>query len=362
MENKHKVFGETKYLLAFIPILCLSFTFINGQKKINPEARAQIDHKNGIKVIANPNEPALGEKNLVFVSEKIIDKEFQFIEIDLDNDNNLFILDTPQKKIFKFNHAGILEQTIGCNKFEYPLKIFIDSDSQIYVSDEKTLHLFNNKGTYLDSIEFPYEIHNFFVTKKQRIIISTSYYKSENLIFELSLFDLKGNHIKTIFEHSESDPDRSLMKYTSRYHPKLIFSHSKDMSVFGFSSDYTLYVLDQNGEISYIIKKTEQANILTEKQKNEIKKEEPTVSIPKYKPFFLEIHIDNEGNIYVDKWENGNRTFEVFNNEGFYIYDIKVPLIPIFKINNQSMYCGKFIKNTHFVNLIERKFRLEAIK
>jgi hypothetical protein len=345
-----------KFISIFLFTLSLSFSFTNTQESTKPKSKAQIDYQEGIKVISNPNIPVFGEKSFNLIRKQIFNKKFLKVEIDLDENYNLFVLEQIQKKLFKFNKEGIYQQTIECNKFINPMKLFIDSENRIYVSDKNTLHLFNNNGTYLDNIEFPYYIQNFAITKKQKVIIHTSYYKLDNYIYEIALFDLEGNYIRTIFEQSTSDPNRSLLKFMSRYHPKLIFRHNKDIGVYGFSTDYKLYLINQNGEISLIIKKIEPANVITEKERNEVKSIEKSVLLPKYKPFFSDIFIDNEGNIYIEKWENRNRTFEFFDKEGNYLYKTKAPLIPIFKIYNKRMYCGKFIENSGFIKLIEYKF------
>jgi len=343
----------------FLAALCLSLSFTNAQERTMPKSKAQIDYQDGIKVISNPNQPVFGEKSFKFTDKKIINEKFNYVKVDLDRNHNLFVLDLIHEKIFKFNKEGVHQQTIESNKFVNPDNLFIDSDNnKIYVSDRRTLHVFESNGTYSDSIKFPHGTHDFAITKKQKIIISTSYYKLDNHVWEIALFDLEGNHIRTIFERSESDPDRGFMKFMSRHYPKLLFCHNKDIGVFGFSADYNLYLIDQDGETSLIIKKIERASVLTAKERNEIKSMDKSVPIPKYKPFFTDIILDNEGNIYIEKWENESRIYDFFNKEGYYLYRIKAPRIPIFKIFDQQIYCGEFIKNSSFIKVIAYKFKL----
>jgi hypothetical protein len=346
-----------KGISIFLAALCLSLSFTNAQERIEPKSKAQIDYLNGIKVISNPNQPKFGERSFKFTDKKIINEKFNYVKVDLDRNYNLFVLDLIQKKIFKFSKEGIHQQTIECNKFIEPENLFIDSDnSKIYVSDRKTLHVFESNGAYSDSIKFPCFIQDFAITKKQKIIINTSYYKLDNVVWEISLFDLEGNHIRKIFEHSKSNPNRS-WNY-SRYHPKLLFRHNKEVGVYGFSGNYDLYLINQDGETSLIIKKIEPASILTAKERNEIRSMDKSALIPKYKAFFIDIILDDKGNIYVEKWKNKSVTFDFFNKEGFYLYRIKAPLNPIFKIFDQQIYCGEFIKNSSFIKVIAYNFKL----
>jgi len=348
-----------KGISIFLALLCLSLSFTNAQERTKPKSKAQIEYQDGIRVISNPNQPVFGEKRFKFIDENIINMKFNYVKVDLDRNYNLFVLDLIQKKIFKFSKEGIYLQTIESDRFIEPDRLFIDSDNnKIYVSDGWELHIFESNGTYSDSIKLPRIINDFAITKKQEIIINTSYYKLVNYIWEISLFDLEGNHIRTIFEHSEPDPNRGFMKFMSRHHPKLLFCHNKDIGVYGFSADYKLYLINQDGETSLIIKKIEPASAITAKERNEIKSMDKSVPIPKYKPYFTDITLDNEGNIYIEKWENKSIIFDFFNKEGYYLYRIKAPLNPIFKIFNQQIWCGEFIENSSFIKVIAYKFKL----
>lgn len=348
-----------KGISIFLATLCLSLSFTNTQERTKPKSEAQIDYQEGVKVISNPNQPKLGERSLKFTDKQIISDKFNYVKVDLDRNRNLFVLDLIQKKIFKFSKEGVHQQTIESDKFIEPDNLFINSgDDKIYVSDRKTLHVFESNGAYSDSIKLPHAPIDFAITKKQKIIINTVYYELDNFIHEISLFDLEGNQIKKIFERSEPDPDRGFMKFRSILHPELLFCHNKDIGVYGFSADYNLYLINQDGETSLIIKKTESASVLTAKERNKIKSFGKSVPIPKYKPFFTDIILDNEGNIYIEKWENRSIIFDFFNKEGCYFYRIKAPLNPIFKIFDQQIWCREFIKNSSFIKVIAYKFKL----
>ena len=157
----------------FLAALCLSLSFTNAQERTKPKSKAQIDYQDGIKVISNPNQPVFGERSFKFTDKKIISEKFNYIKADLDRNHNLFVLDLIQKKIFKFSKEGVHQQTIESNKFIEPNNLFIDSDNnKIYVSDRRTLHVFDSNGAYSDSIELPRFIFDFAITKKQKIIIN----------------------------------------------------------------------------------------------------------------------------------------------------------------------------------------------
>ena len=63
---------------------------------------------------------------------------------------------------------------------------------------------------------------------------------------------------------------------------------------------------------------------------NEIKQAYP---LPKYKPFFLMLFAEEKGNAYVfllyDLFGKEKRIeFDFFNNQGYYLYRVKMPLLP----------------------------------
>lgn len=240
-----------------------------------------------------------------------------------------------------------------------PDGLFIDDGNKVYVKDRRNIYVFSNQGAYCQSIKFPLYIRDFAITKKQKVIITTSYRKSDKLVWALELFDLEGNHLKTLFEHSEPDPNLGFAKFSSRFHPNLILRHNKQVGIFAFSSDYKIYLINEEGEISLIIKKQERPQLLSKKEIDEIKNVDKSVWIPQYKPFFYDLFLDDEGNIFVEKWENGNPSFDYFNREGYFLYRIKSPGKPIYKIMSQRIYCGEFVENSRYVKVTEFRFTLE---
>lgn len=335
------------------------FVLSYAQEAVKPDFKAKIEYQSGIRVISNQENPIFGERRFNFIGKRVIDKKFNYVYLDLDTNQNLFILDILEKKIFKFTKEGVYQLTIESNRMIEPDGLFIDDTNKVYVKDRRSIHVFSNKGTYCHSLEFPFFIGDFAVTSKQKIIAATSYHESDKMRWAVELFDLEGNHLKTLFEHSESDPNLRFAKFSSRFHPKLILRHNKKFGVFAFSSDYKIYLINEEGEISLMIKRQERPQPLSKKEIDEINSVDKSAWIPQYKPFFYDLFLDDEGNIFVEKWKNGNPSFDYFNSDGYLLYKIESPVKPIYKVMSQQIYCGEFVENSRYVKIAELRFKLK---
>lgn len=129
--------------------------------------------------------------------------------------------------------------------------------------------------------------------------------------------------------------------------PVLFFAPiDENLGVFGYSSEYKLYLMSGLGEIISIIEKEDPAESITNDEKDStinreidiLKKRgiqtskkdiEDFYPFPPHKPFFNWMMTDDQGNIYVEKTreaENKKKEiyFDLFNPNGYYLYRVKM--------------------------------------
>jgi len=134
---------KTKAFLSMAIFFFFLFSF--GEVKIQekPEWTGKIKYKEGVKVVKNLNKPVYGD--LTFDLEVNLDisdrksKKFKFHDIGLitlDNQENIYALDTSENCILKFDSSGNYLKKIGRKgqgpgEFERPSNLFIDNQHNL---------------------------------------------------------------------------------------------------------------------------------------------------------------------------------------------------------------------------------------
>jgi hypothetical protein len=150
----------------------------------------------------------------------------------------------------------------------------------------------------------------------------------------------------------------------TRYDPSLYyFPLSEEFGVYGYSSEYRLFIINSLGEISHIIEKEEPHQTVTKKEKDKIIKERmkrrlrlplklsegdirKLYNFPKYKAFYTRLLTDDKGRIYVLKMksnlnEDKDDIFDLFSQEGFYLYSVKIHDVYLKIVKNGFLYTLK---------------------
>ena len=110
--------------------------------------------------------------------------------------------------------------------------------------------------------------------------------------------------------------------------------------VYGFSSDYDLFVIDGSGDIQRRIQKGSALLPISNKEKDAVKeqfrdapiKNLDDIPFPKYKPHFDLIIADSD-RIFVfvhqsPSDDSNARQVDIFDSQGYYLYRAKLPIIP----------------------------------
>jgi len=380
-------------------VIFLIFCSITLSKEQRQKAgwKSKIEVEDGVKVIKNPAEPLYGEITFELEEDLSIGNEedenyafYGIVTLAVDSEGNIFILDGGNYRIQKFDKNGSYLQTRGRRgqgpgEFEQPMWIHVDSKDNIYVFDSLTsnLHVFEKEGKFKETIKLTHSL--FFglgISKEGNILSQTFFYSQEESTEDVVLMDAKGKVIKRIvsypFERAPRIKKRMLgnpYSHTLHFYPALDGS-----GVYGHSSEYKLYVLNTSGETRFRIEKEEKEEPVTQKDKiglidrylerqeksdrkekltrNEVKK---AYIFPEFKPFFSGIVLDNEGRIYVERFklydaEDRSRVYDLFSEEGYYIYRVKMPL-PSRLIKNGCIYRTERDQETGYIKVIRYKIK-----
>ena len=133
-----------------------------SQQKANWTGSNYIE--NGIKIVKNSGGPLYGELKLELLEELSIgDKnteEYSFSlisDVKTDSAGNIYVADTKNLRILKFDRSGLYLKTLGSGvvEFEQPSKIRIDKISKtIFVrASVQRIEIFDNKDEYKNRIE-----------------------------------------------------------------------------------------------------------------------------------------------------------------------------------------------------------------
>jgi len=137
-------------IILFVPAIIL----LGSCQKQKAEWKVTIEEENGVKVIKNPEEPMYGEIELELEMDLSIGGEnagenynFSYIrDIDVDGEGNIYVVDTGQYRIQKYDKNGNYLKTIG--------RIFLQKPKSVLHEEiDNYFDLFNQEGYYLYKIK-----------------------------------------------------------------------------------------------------------------------------------------------------------------------------------------------------------------
>jgi hypothetical protein len=335
-------------ILLFISVLIMSVSC----EKQKSEWKGTIEEVDGVKVVKNPKEPIYGEKVFIIEEELSIGEakgteEYvfsQIIDIEVDEKENIYVLDSKEANIKVFNKSGEYVRTIGKRgqgpgEIQRPRSIHITPKNEILINDRaaRFLHFFTLSGEYkrsLSQARFPLFSHPKVDTQNNiiaRYIITTT---AEVWTFVLKKFDSELNELFKVFSY---DYEITPKKYNV-YPPQCFWEvRSDDSIVWGYADKYEFQILDKNGQvIQKILKDYEHVKITEEEKQKWVKDVFRDKGIPPdvkvywdkcHNPFQF-LNIDDQGRIFVKTYEKttdeSGYYYDVFDSEGKYI--VKIPL------------------------------------
>ena len=361
-----KVISKTICLVAIGYAVSFAVDVLAAQ---NPQWKGKVETEGGIKVIKNPEKPLYGEIKYELEEDLQIGKEdddnyvFERIyDVKVDDEGNIFVLDSKAGRIQKYDKSGKYLQTIGRKgqgpgEFEMPFDMFIQPKTgSLCVRDTVRIKIFDKSGQYQKEAilrNFPSEFAgdddgNFWVTMNKRT-------EKESLkAFEK--FNLKGDTLLSIANfpyeiYSKRTSETSAISVITGFEHDLHFSKvDENLFIYGYSEKYELNVVDKQGKRLFKISKDESAQSFEAGEK----KGPVGANLPSYKPFFYSIFTDDSGRIYVLKSNitAGRRKsgtpneYDIYSKDGYFLYKTTLPYGRAFCIKNGCLYARQVLEDT----------------
>lgn len=348
---------------------------------------------NGVTVVKNPEGPRFGhldpeiEVNLSIGDET--DERFQFYQaysIALDSAENLYVLDSGNCRVQKFDKNGEYLKTIGRKgqgpgEFVNPTALYIDGHDNLYVSEGRKMHAFDSSSELRRSTVLENNIRDFFVNEDGHIVtfcMINDESGSKKIVAEL---DSEGKIIKTFAEYTDVQAVRNetegggVMTFKA-YHQYnyWVYLHpvSSGRFVYAYPSDYRLTLADGEGSPFLRIEKEEAPRPITREEKDHIMSGiermagqrqikltksvlEAACQFPPHRPFFHHLLVDDAGRIYVRTSRSvldrsDGTSFDIFDEQGFYLYKMDLPFSPEI-IHSGNLYDAFTSEETGYVTI-----------
>jgi hypothetical protein len=365
-----KMRNKTKVISIVLSISALMMFASCQQQKT--EWKGTIEYEDGIKVIKNPNEPLHGEIKLELKEDLSIGREddenymfYRVRDIALDSHDNIYIMDSGNSRIQKFDSKGQFLQTIGRKgqgpgEFERPRRLSIDSQNNIYVEDREQIKIHDSNGKFRKSISINGSVSEFAVDSEGNIFANVRLFSREELKHRRMFIKVnpEGKVLTKFIEFSE--PGFGLVKGEKgiltlslylEYHPHLYFSCvNENTFTYGISSEYQIFVIDKDGNHRMSIQKEEGHQTVSRKEKDAIinrfeeslarqgqkaprKAIEETCDFPAFRSFFSQIMADDKQRIFVRRVksvleEGEDAEYDIFGSDGRYLYRTTLPFTP----------------------------------
>jgi len=346
-----------------------------GSQKV--EWKGKIEIEKGITIIKNPTESLYGEIKFELEEDLSIgnqqDENFMFyrgVDFFVDDNENIFVLDKGNCRIQKFDRNGNYLLTIGRKgqgpgEFEHPRRMYLDSKDNIYVLERPRMSIFDKNGEFRRSIPLGFYIGSFGITDEGNILAQTFSITSKGRTHDIILISENGKMLKKVvsfpFPIGARKKDTIIGTFNP-FNPWLYYCSLNEKSgIYGYSSEYKLFIVNQIGENLSIIEKSETPEPISHKEKNTIIKNEiemwrrqrkiklskseveKACKFSKHKPFYGGIIKDDKKNIYVLKLnsnlaEKKELNCDLFNRKGYYIYKVKIQAVVPRLIKNGYIY------------------------
>ena len=328
-----------KNIVHSITIFLLIFTAFVSCGKQKAEWGGTTEVVDGITVVKNPKEPLYKEEVLNLEEELSLgetggQEEYMFslpTSIAVDDEENIYVLDSKEGHIKVFNNKGVYQKTIGRRgqgpgELQGPLGIQITAENELWVNNltsSRTVY-FSLQGDFLR------EDHLTGLPRSRLIMDSSGNficsYPKWTQPFKVVL-EKYNSEQEMLFPIIEIEPNIS-----KEYLPLakgILFNVTKeDDIVWAITDKYEIMTTNAEGKLSQkIVKPCDSIEISEEEKQNFLKQATLSagVEIPKFFPPLMTttIAVDEERRIFIGTYEKGKDAmtyyFDVFDAEGRYM-------------------------------------------
>jgi hypothetical protein len=353
---------RTTLIIPVVFLLMIAVIFVSCSSQKDGWG-GTVEEVNGVTIVRNPLEPYYGELSIELEDDLAIGNDegpnYQFYNVTgiaLDSMENIYVLDSGNHRIQKFDKDGRYLLTIGREgegpgEFVSLSGIFIDSQDTIYLSDRRRIQIFDSDGIYKESITFDTNINDFFLDVEGHIYTFIMQNDEEGSKKYLVKYDRNGKIVDRIAEFSDvqavqsrdgSGMTMSFKAYHQYNYWPYLFPVSDKEYVYTYPSDYTITVMSYKGDVGAKIEKNEPPHPISQAEKdfiiNRIEEAferrgrkpprdlvEASCQFPAHRPFFHGMTTDDTGRIYIRIArsvldESDQVELDIFSKDGYYLY------------------------------------------
>ncbi len=352
--------------VSFLLILSIFISCFDSCGRKKTGWKGTIKEENGVIVVNNPKEPMYGEDVFRLEEDLTLGKKegsedylFERVRnIDIDKNDNIYVLDYRAVQIKIFDKKGELIRTFGSEgqgpgEMQNPFFMQITHKEEVMVFDPGTRRLlfFSMEGKYLrqtSTAKIMYPMHPIRLDSRGELTALIVPPPPMGGI-ELKKFD---SNLDLLMMISKTEKDDSYLRSERKaWRPSLLCVVTQDDNiVWAYPKKYEFQVLNPEGKLTRIITKDhEPVNVTNQDQEEYMEGYERSLSrlprprskiiFPNHFPPFNDISVDEKGRIFLRTYErvkneNNSLYFDVFDSEGKYI--AKIPISA--RLNSSSVW------------------------
>lgn len=384
---------------SILALLFLILVLFNACGQPQSDWQGTIEEVDGVTVVKNPIEPRYGEIEFNLEEDLSIgngkDENYRFYRvraIALDSENNIYVVDRGNYRVQKFDEMGRYLRTIGRKgqgpgEFQGPLGVCLDVLNNLYVLEYKKIHIFDIHGEYTSSFPLDFHLVDFAVDASGHILGYSDLHQRDTARRGIVKMDTEGKIIQTFVEYTDlgikvvvGQTATFTLSPNHVYTPRLFFaSIGQDEYVYGYSSEYLINLIDNEGNPLLKIYKADDSIPISQKEKDFIvsnvaqsleRRQIPiskqmvdeTMHFEKARAFYNRILTDDARRLYVQRVrgildEDEKYGFDIFSYDGYYLYRAIFPFSPeiirngyLFDIDTSEDTGEVFIKRYKTIN------------
>jgi hypothetical protein len=312
--------------------------------------QGSVETVNGIQVVRNPKSPMYPQGALELQDELTVGtaegaEEYMFVRLRglaVNDQGEIFSLDQRKPRVDVFTSDGrhlrsIGRQGQGPGEFQTPFFIALAPSGELLVGEMGRLSFFDREGAFLRSRDNSAQSLAFVKYLSNGNTVGTRMVlEEEKPRYEVALCGPDLEQKTALVSSPMPDPSGKFTLFTSVV--RWDTSRGREIVCASGEGDYHLSVFDTEGRLIRTITKDHdpvppsEFDIDRQKKQHGIQPGEE-VAIPRYLPPISWVYADGEGRIYVSTWqrdpETGISLFNIFDSEGRYLCDYRIPGEPI---------------------------------
>jgi len=277
--------------------------------------------------------------------------------LEVDSKGNIYVLDSYDKKILKFNKSGKYLKAFGGEgqgpgEFESVTNIEIDKQDNIYVQDivRMALVVFDSNGVFRKNIRGTgifYFSSDFMVGPSGHIYCGYQPLQSIGTknIYYISMFDQDMNYLLNIYkkegvilQYSVKTSSGSYSFLSPRYTPNVVWTMNPEGRIFiSYNDSYKISIFSREGDFIKTISRDISPEKVTVEEKSQIRQEfeKRHPGLSKYvkfyntKPHILRLTIVDNYLFALKKREDYDYYCDVFDVEGNFIDEVVLKFYPM---------------------------------